>query len=98
MKYRCEEVGITFKEVEESYTSKCSAIDNEEVKKHNSYYGKRVKRGLFESFYGYKINADVNGAINILRKVTGTDHLFSDFDQIKGIMVYPDKVSEKIFC
>ena len=51
----------------EAYTSKCSCIDNEKISKHDTYFGKRVKRGLFESKYGHKLNADVNGSFNIMR-------------------------------
>ena len=69
LKYKCELVGIIFVECEESYTSKCDALAFEKVKKHEVYLGKRVKRGLFQSSVGKLINADVNGALNILRKV-----------------------------
>lgn len=55
--------------VKESYTSKCSSLDEEEIKKHETYVGKRVKRGLFKTSDGLEINADVNGSLNILRKV-----------------------------
>ena len=41
----------------------------EELKKQENYLGKRVKRGLFKSSTGRFINADVNGAIGIFRKV-----------------------------
>ena len=71
LKYKCEMVGIRFIENEESYTSKCDALAKEEIGKHESYLGKRVKRGLFRSSTGRFINADVNGAVNILRKVVG---------------------------
>ena len=37
--------------------------------KHNKYKGKRIKRGLFRTSTGLYINADVNGAYNIIRKV-----------------------------
>ena len=59
--------GINVIEIEESYTSKCSALDNETVEKHDKYIGKRVHRGLFQS-KDHLLNADVNGAINIMRK------------------------------
>ena len=36
--------------------------------KHAEYKGKRVKRGLFRASEGRLINADVNGALNILKK------------------------------
>lgn len=56
---------------EESYTSKCDSLAFEQIGKHESYLGKRIKRGLFQSSTGKLINADVNGALNILRKVVG---------------------------
>ena len=65
---KCEQLGIEYHLQEESYTSKCSYLDNEEVKKHDTYKGKRVKRGLFRTSKGYLINADTNGAANILIK------------------------------
>lgn len=55
-------------ETEESYTSKCDALALEEIGYHNKYLGKRVKRGLFSSSTGVLLNADMNGAINIMRK------------------------------
>ena len=57
---------------EESYTSKCDALYEEEVCKHKTYAGRRIKRGLFKSKTGKLINADVNGAINIMRKYCKT--------------------------
>jgi putative transposase len=60
--------GIRVETIDEAYTSKCSFLDNEDIKKHSSYAGKRVKRGLFKSSTGLLINADVNAAYNILRK------------------------------
>lgn len=66
--YKSEEVGINVIEQEESYTSKCSFLDNELVKKHNSYAGERFSRGLFRSSNGTIINSDVNGGYNIVKK------------------------------
>ena len=68
LKYKCALAGIAVTTNEESYTSKCSFLDNEEVCKHAEYKGKRVKRGLFRASDGRLINADVNGALNILKK------------------------------
>ena len=68
LKSKCEQLGIEYHLQEESYTSKCSYLDNETVEKHETYLGKRVKRGLFKTAKGYLINADVNGAANILVK------------------------------
>lgn len=71
LKYKCELEGIELIITEESYTSKCSFLDNEDIRKHETYSGKRIKRGLFKSKDNKIINADVNGALNILRKVVG---------------------------
>ena len=53
---------------EESYTSKIDHLALEEMKKQESYLGKRLKRGLFKSSCGKILNADINGAIGIMRK------------------------------
>lgn len=71
IKYKCEMCGIKVIVNEESYTSKCDALALECIEKHEEYMGKRVKRGLFKSSTGRLINADVNGAVNIMRKVVG---------------------------
>ncbi len=65
--YKLEEVDIHVEIVKEAYTSKCSALDNETIEKHDTYCGKRIQRGLFKSKTGKLINADVNGSYNILR-------------------------------
>lgn len=67
--YKAALVGIKVIETIESYTSKCSALDLEPICQHKSYVGRRVMRGLFRTGLGVLINADVNGAINIIRKV-----------------------------
>ena len=71
LEYKCKLEVINFIITEESYTSKCSFLDNETIEKHESYLGKRVKRGLFRSAKNRIINADLNGSLNILRKVVG---------------------------
>ena len=65
--YKCKLSGIKMIILNEAYTSKCSFIDNEKICQHKAYYGKRIKRGLFESKYGHKLNADINGSFNIMR-------------------------------
>lgn len=70
--------GINYIETEESYTSKCSFIDKEELTHHDSYAGRRIKRGLFKSKDGHKYNADVNGSLNILRKYLTNQNTYSD--------------------
>ncbi len=71
----CEEYGIRFVETEEAYTSKASFLDGDSLPRHGEKpnqwkaSGKRVKRGMYRSSDGSLINADCNGAANILRKV-----------------------------
>ena len=71
LEYKCKLEGITVLITEESYTSKCSFLNNEDIKKQKEYKGSRIKRGLFKSSKGILINADVNGSLNILKKVVG---------------------------
>ena len=69
MKDKFKDKDIIIKLNEESYTSKCDALANEPIKFQETYLGKRTKRGLFSSSKNKLINADINGAINIMRKV-----------------------------
>ncbi len=69
--YKAEDVGIIVELTEESYTSKIDHLANEPFGHKDNYLGKRVHRGLFKSSTGKVINADVNGAIGIMRKVVG---------------------------
>ena len=69
IEYKAKLEGIEAIVTEESYTSKCSFIDLEPICKHEKYVGKRKKRGLFVTAQGKLINADCNGAGNIIRKV-----------------------------
>lgn len=75
LEYKCKKVGINFILNEEAYTSKCDSLTLEEVCKHSEYVGKRVRRGLFQSSTGKLINADVNGALNIMRKVVDDSYV-----------------------
>ena len=68
IKYKAELAGLKVIMVNESYTSGCSAIDLEEINKANYNKSRRITRGLFKTNNGMLINADVNGALNILRK------------------------------
>ncbi|MEQ8974855.1 MAG: transposase [Coleofasciculus sp. C1-SOL-03] len=71
----CKQHGIQFVETEESYTSKASFLDNDPLPVFGSGpegwmpSGKRVKRGMYRTKNGEFVNADANGAANILRKV-----------------------------
>ena len=73
--YLCKLYGIEFKLQEESYTSKASFFDGDEIPIYDKenpqeyiFSGKRIKRGLYQTSKGYQLNADCNGALNILRK------------------------------
>ena len=69
------EYGVTVVRNEESYTSKASFLDSDDIPvyvegdetKHR-FSGKRIQRGLYRSSDGTVLNADINGAANILRK------------------------------
>ena len=86
LEYLCELNGIAFVKQEESYTSKASFWDKDVIPLYNAdnpqkyhFSGKRVKRGLYRTANGKLLNADVNGALNILRKssVVSLDTLYS---------------------
>ena len=75
LKNLCERYGIRYVEQEESYTSKASFLDLDDIPVYNAenpykgtFSGKRVHRGLYRFSDGRIVNADVNGAANILRK------------------------------
>lgn len=74
----CEQYGLEFIEHEEANTSAASFVDGDSLPKHGEKpegwlsSGKRVKRGLFRTASNWYINADCNGAANIIRKVAAT--------------------------
>lgn len=97
IKYKALMYNINVITNEESYTSKCSSLDLEPLCHKDKYYGKRVKRGLYISKNNISINADINGSINILRKVTG-DKVVSNFclqytQSSRGQVTWPLKVN-----
>jgi len=89
LKYKGLLAGIEVKLTEESYTSKCSALELETLKKQKNYLGKRIKRGLFKTSGGKLINADLNGSLNIGRKVVGNDFVISSHS---GCVVQPLRI------
>ena len=91
IKYKAAQHKIEVIEVEESYTSKCDALALEKIQKHKTYLGKRIKRGLFQSSIGKLINADVNGALNILRKSVACDSLIQEIAG-RGLVFQPVRV------
>lgn len=75
LEYLCALYGIRYIEQEESYTSKASFFDNDDLPIYNadnpqtySFSGRRITRGQYRTSNGKILNADVNGALNILRK------------------------------
>ena len=88
LKYKCNLEGISVKTIDESYTSKCSFLDNESIEKHNDYAGKRVHRGLFKTKGGILINADVNASYNILRKCK-PNAFRKNSNGVMGLLVVP---------
>lgn len=80
LEYLCKRYNINYILQEESYTSKASFFDNDELPIYNAdnpqtyeFSGKRVKRGLYQTKNNYLLNADCNGALNILRKSKAVD-------------------------
>lgn len=83
LEYKFEEVGIKVILTEESYTSVASFLDRDKLSK-SKFSGERIERGLYRSKDGTLINADVNGAGNIIRKVFP-----NAFDGIEGVGLHP---------
>ena len=90
IKYKCENVGLNLIITEESYTSGTSFLDGELPCKDNYDKTRRKYRGLFISNEGIKINADVNGAYQIIKKVSP-----NLFDGVEGVGLHPFKVNIK---
>jgi putative transposase len=67
--YKCQDVGIKFITTDESYTSGTSFLDGEVACKENYDKSRRITRGLFQTYSKGLINADVNGSLQIMRKV-----------------------------
>ena len=75
LEYLCKLNSIEFLKQEESYTSKASFFDKDDIPIYNAdnqqsynFSGKRIHRGLYKTTNGYTFNADINGALNILNK------------------------------
>lgn len=90
----CERYGMNYIEQEESYTSKSSYLDNDVLPEYKAeqpytgyFSGKRIHRGLYRTKDGKLINADVNGAANISRKVSG-----SELQPCIGLLASPQRI------
>ena len=91
--YKCRLVGIKVEIQEESYTSKCSFLDNESIEKHETYLWKRLNRWLYQSSKWKIINADVNWALNILRKYVASIREELSFADEVEVCNMPKKVN-----
>lgn len=78
----CSRYGIEYTEQEESYTSKASFYDRDEIPVYNAdnpskhkFSGKRIKRGLYQTKSKHLVSSDINGSANILAKcIHGLDY------------------------
>ena len=103
LRYKCQLRGITVVAQEESYTSKASFLDNDDIPVYGEtenprFSGRRIKRGLYQSGNGQLINADVNGSYNIMRKGLKDNHPPFNIDNpliqplvVKGIGKEPNE-------
>ncbi|MGL4503488.1 MAG: RNA-guided endonuclease InsQ/TnpB family protein [Planktothrix sp.] len=96
LRYKAELKGIFVMEQEESYTSKASFLDSDFIPNYSkeqprsfSFSGKRICRGLYQSANGKRLNADVNGSLNIIRKAV--PNAFGN--GIEGVVVHPVRVT-----
>mgnify|MGYP000932004596 CR=1 FL=1 len=102
LRYKCQLRGIIVITQEESYTSKASFLDGDDIPVYGEtenpkFSGRRIKRGLYKTSDGRLINADVNGSYNILRKGLTNNQLSLQVDNpiihphvIKGIGEEPN--------
>lgn len=94
IQYKAENAGVTCIITEESYTSKVDHLALEEMCHHDKYIGNRNKRGLFKSSTGKALNADLNGAVGILRKVIDESRFIEIVN--RGFVTNPFKVNPLI--
>ena len=96
LRYKLEDNGIEYKEQEESYTSKASYLDNDDIPIYKEeieeikFSGKRIKRGIYKSRQGKIINADLNGALNILKK--SGEKLVEDLEYLRHQNIFTSKL------
>ena len=95
IEYKAQRAGIIVIEQEESYTSKADFLCNDDIPVYGKddhdarFSGRRIKRGLYKSGCGVVLNADINGAANIMRKAAPS--AFSevdDFSYLNDISVF----------
>lgn len=97
IEYLAEAESINVVYQEESYTSKASFLDRDEMPVYGKndddarFSGRRICRGLYRAADGTTINADLNGSANILRKAfpQAFDKMPPKFDDVR-IIRHPD--------
>ena len=97
IKYKAEDFGIKCIEQEESYTSKASFLDNDNIptfnedenKKH-TFSGKRITRNLYQTKNNQIIDADLNGALNIMKKAN--IEMLTPLDYLKFDNIFTSKL------
>ena len=95
LSYKAKLAGIQVILQEESYTSKASFLDHDPIPTYGKeerepvFSGKRIKRGLYKVSDKRKLNADVNGAYNILRKAS--PNAFGN--GVEGVVVHPSRLA-----
>ena len=97
IKYKAKKAGIKVIMVNESYTSGCSCLDGEKVGKNTYNKKRRISRGMFRSNQDILVNADVNGAYNILYKFLKTSAKsiseYVTYSQLKANNMYNEAMT-----
>jgi transposase len=87
---KCQLAGIKVIEIDEAYTSQVDALAFDPIQKPSYGRRRRVKRGLYKSATGLLLNADINGALNIMRKVVSDSHVKGIID--RGLVNRPGRI------
>ena len=97
IKYKAEDHGIKCIEQEESYTSKASFLDNDNIPTFNedenqkyTFSGKRISRNLYQTKNNQIIDADLNGALNIMKKAN--IEMLASLDYLKFDNIFTSKL------
>ena len=91
IEYKEKLEGIKVEKISEKYTSGVSALDREEIIKENYNKKRRISRVIFVTNRGIKINADINGSLNILRKYIKKSSLNQEIVMDRGLEQRPLK-------
>ena len=98
IKYKLEDFGIKCIEQEESYTSKASFLDNDNIPAFNevenqkhTFSGKRITRNLYQTKNNQIIDADLNGALNIMKKAN--IEMLTSLDYLKFDNIFTSKLT-----